>query len=196
MSILKNIIIFLLLALAAIQIGCKGKQGDPGPIGPNDPDAGLFTNGSYIKGTVTTIQADSIPVTFAFNHTYLIYNNTYEGSGNTSTFLMLKDFKGNAGTPYKMSQVMIDMDSISDINPANPQFVLFDDVALASNQHFIFMVSGAIALTNYQYDDATNTVSSDYTITSSATNNGKSAVVNGSFKFVGLSENVYRQAVK
>jgi hypothetical protein len=196
MNILKNITMFLLLAVAAIQIGCKGKQGDPGPAGPNDPEAGLFTNGSYIKGTVTTIQADSTPVTFAFNHSYLLYNNEYAGSGNTSYFLMLKDLKGIVGNPYKMSQVAFDLDSISDTNPANPEIAIFDDIVVANNQHFVFIVNGPVTLTNYQYDDATNTISSDYTITSSMTNNGKSAVVNGSFKIVGLSENVYRQAVK
>jgi len=86
MNLFKNISMFLLIAVAVTQIGCKGKQGDPGPVGPNDPNAALISNGSYIKGTVTTSLADNTPVTFAFNYPYLLFNNQYAGSGNTSAF--------------------------------------------------------------------------------------------------------------
>jgi len=117
--------------------------------------------------------------------------------------LTVADYKGISGNSwYKAAEVAIDLDSISDTNPANPILLLFDQVPVGNNQYFEFFLDNGgfsgvpITISNYKFDPATNTVSADYTVTSSATFNGKSAVVSGSFQFVGLTETVYRKAVK
>jgi hypothetical protein len=205
MSILKNITMFLMVAVAVIQFGCKGKQGEVGPTGPNDPNAGLTSNGSFVKGTVTTSLTDNTPVSFSFNNTYLLFAPEYAGAGNAATLVAVRDFKGIVGgtSKYMLAEIALDLDSISDTNPANPRLLVYDEVAaIGNNQYFDFTLDQGgftavpVTLTNYQYNDATNTASGNFSVTSSFTANGKSATVTGSFSMVGLSETVYRQAAR
>jgi hypothetical protein len=181
--------ICLLIAIAVIHLGCKkGEQGEPGPDGPADPSTGLTTNGSYINGTVITTTAASDPVSFSFNNTYLSSDIVYGGDSNTTTGKLYKDFKGWKKNDY--SSIEIDLDSISDTAPSLFYIDIGAEAVIGADSLFYFNVDDIPTVTNYQYDAATHTMSGNYTLTSSNTNNGNLATVTGSFKLVGIIEQV------
>jgi hypothetical protein len=189
MIILKQLSICLLIAVAAIQLGCKkGAQGETGPAGPADLNTGLTTNGSYIKGTVTTTTAASDPVSFSFNHSYMASDIAYGGDLNTTTASLGKDFKGIMNSDY--STINIDLDSISDTAPSLFYIEIYAEPTIGPDSLFSFYMDGVPTVTNYQYNSATHTMSGDYTMTNTNTNNGNSATVTGSFKLVGVIEPV------
>jgi hypothetical protein len=188
MIIFRKLSICLLIAIAVIQLGCKkGAQGETGPAGP-DPNTGLTTNGSYINGIVTTTTATSDPVSFSFNNIYLSSDIVYGGDFSTTTGKLYKDFKGWKNNDY--STIEIDLDSISDTAPSLFYIDIGAEPAIGPDSLFRFNVVGIPTVTNYQYNAATSTMSGDYTLTSSSTNNGNSAIVTGSFKLVGIIEQV------
>jgi hypothetical protein len=189
MIIFRQLSICLLIAVAAIQLGCKkGAQGETGPSGPADLNTGLTSNGSYIKGTVTTTTAASDPVSFSFNNTYLSSDIVYGGDFNTTTGNLFKDFKGWNNNDY--SSIDIDLDSISDTAPSSFYIEIGAEPTIGADSLFYFDIYGFPTVTNYQYNEATHTMSGDFTMSNSNTNNGNSATVTGSFKLVGVVEQV------
>jgi hypothetical protein len=69
----------LLIFFAILIIGCKGKDGAPGPAGPTDTNIGVNKDGGKVSGLISSksSQGDQL---FNFSFEYNFETNTYDGS--------------------------------------------------------------------------------------------------------------------
>jgi hypothetical protein len=191
--IFKNITMFMLIAVMAIQFGCKGKKGEVGPAGPTDSNVGLSSDGSYIKGTVTTTTITGKAVSFSFNDAYSDSYNYYGGDANYTDQTLYKNLESGWFLGSNQAYLKVYLDSISDLVPTSPYIEINATHTITADSTFAFYINGTPTITNYTYSAATRTISGNYTITNSNTNNGNSATVAGSFKLMNLKTTVYRQ---
>jgi hypothetical protein len=189
----KNITIILLMAVGAIQSGCKGKKGDVGPAGTTDRNIGLSDDGSYIKGIITTTTSTGKPVSFTFNHNHSSSYNYYGGDAGYTSVELYKSLSSLPGINNNdNSFIKFILDSIADPTPASPYIEVYATYMLSADSTFNFYIDGTPTITNYMYDASTRTASGDYTMTNTNTINNNSATVTGSFKFMNLKTVVYR----
>ncbi|MFL5731323.1 MAG: hypothetical protein ACJ75J_17675 [Cytophagaceae bacterium] len=186
---MKKLIIIGFAVLSLGQFGCKEKKFIPGPQGPagnGDPNTGLVTNGSYIKGTIKTLQNNGVDsITIPFNNMYMDTYPLYTLNNGSLDAYLYKNFVGYRNDDHTDLNIFID--SLNQPVPNIVNFMVGTETEIGTDSIYEFDVyQQSITLNSYSFDEVTNTASGTFSYTTSSTNLGYNALVSGSFKLVGV----------
>jgi hypothetical protein len=195
MKLVQYKLIIALLAILTLA-GCRGKKGEPGPAGIADNTLGLSTNGSFIKGTVSTTTTSGTAVTFTFNNTAMSSDNYFGGNAAGTGIELYKDFQGWS-SGYDKAKVTLTLDSMSDLMPSAPLLSMDATTKFSGDSVFHFSLgSQTMVLSNYLYNASDRTMSGDFSLSSSTTGNSHAATISGSFRFTDVRAVVQRRGVQ
>ena len=201
---------FLPIMLAAsLLFNCKGKQGDPGPVGATGP---MLTEENYVrdkegfmKATLTTT-VEGKPETFNFDYRgiYSPRDNNYVIVSDTQTTISIEKSYAKDGEVLEYGYMYINLTVSNLIGLSKPRITYFNVNASkeisptkflyisangnASNSFFPDENAPVFTLTDLKYNPANNVIEGKFTATlkQSSFNNGVSTVktstiTNGSF---------------
>lgn len=151
----------------------------------------------FIKGTISTTRDNGLPVTFDFNHEYRDRPAIITGNaevGNNIVFTRSSSLEGKLFV-NGYSLVGFYLDSLTDTVPQLFDFELGEETDLGNDTTFYFYMIGfentELLLTQYDYNQEASTMSGEFFVRTTNTNNGKEATITGSF-----SVKVYHYVIK
>jgi hypothetical protein len=198
---MKNRFSILLMAavLLTASFGCKKKEEESTTSPSVDSNTGLKKNGSFIKGTVVTVDENEKPRDFSFEYVYQESDIFFDGGTGS-------DYIGDEGSFYKAytdyynndyqsyGELYFRLDSLGDKVPDDAYADIYALADLPNNEAFYFALDDDANITNFKFDTLTNVVTGDFSMNSNNTSNGYYATVKGSFQYNDVKRLVFRKS--
>lgn len=194
---MKKYIIPFLLVLSSTLVISSCKDDDDNKITPTFEDSGFTTNGSMIKGTVSTLTTNQQAVSYDFEfkrlYQYPEYTTTL-GVGSVRATLV-SDLTGVSSNNHFAGITISGMQTLSQSQTPDISIQVASTKKMDDGKTFEGQSTHEgpnLKISNYKYDASTRTISADFIDTTSVGDNGQRVRINGSFKIVDIKEYVSR----
>jgi hypothetical protein len=168
---MKTKLIIVSFAAAIVFGGCSkdgeiGPQGAQGPTGPTGPQSSAFTEGGFIKGTVTGTRRDGVPFSFDFNDKYYDFPDYFSLYAPTNNYYFyLERYPVSNSSQNGKIAVSFSLSSLSSTSPLNPSLQMNHFVDMGNNNELWFYINGAMSFvfTSFSYDSLSHVLNANFT---------------------------------